>query len=412
MNVLFLGRFFPQKLLSTVIDDSHGEIEFSNHNFEMSLIHGLMEQEQVTLRCVSVPAVYSFPLHNRKPFTRSEHYQIDGCNFSNVSFCNMAGWHKLSILMHATRHLTRELRQFTGDTVYCLVVPPRMELLDPLFRAARRSKKQIVTTLVVPDVPSVLTDMRKQHGIRQRLLHWMDQRTLKLSYQCDHYVLLTDSMKECYPDKTLHYMVMEGLIDTKHSASIAVQHDSPNAIDTPHEIILYTGAIQKQFGVLTLIDAFEQSHLPDAELWLCGSGDGAETIRQRADANPRIHYLGLVNAQEARKLQQKATILVNPRSSQEEYTRYSFPSKTIEYLMSGKSVIINRLPGIPEEYYDFVYLPHDESALALAATLRAVAHEPREQRNSKATAGRQFVISHKSAQAQVKRILDFINPSR
>ena len=45
---------------------------------------------------------------------------------------------------------------------------------------------------------------------------------------------------------------------------------------------------------------------------------------------------------------------MNPRSADAEYTKYSFPSKTIEYLATGVPVVMNRLPGIPEEYEYFV----------------------------------------------------------
>jgi hypothetical protein len=38
----------------------------------------------------------------------------------------------------------------------------------------------------------------------------------------------------------------------------------------------------------------------------------------------------------------------------EEYTRYSFPSKNIEYLLSGKPVVGYFLDGMPHVYQDFM----------------------------------------------------------
>ena len=71
-------------------------------------------------------------------------------------------------------------------------------------------------------------------------------------------------------------------------------------------------------------------------------------------------------------MQHKATILVNPRTSEGEFTKYSFPSKTMEYLLAGRCVVVNRLPGIPEEYYQYVYTPQNESVEALAECLTNV----------------------------------------
>ena len=38
---------------------------------------------------------------------------------------------------------------------------------------------------------------------------------------------------------------------------------------------------------------------------------------------------------------------VNPRQNNEEFTKYSFPSKTMEYLASGVPVVAYKLDGIP-----------------------------------------------------------------
>ena len=50
-----------------------------------------------------------------------------------------------------------------------------------------------------------------------------------------------------------------------------------------------------------------------------------------------------------------ADVLVNPRPNNEEYTKYSFPSKNIEYLMTGKPVVAYMLDGMPAHYKKFLY---------------------------------------------------------
>ena len=108
-------------------------------------------------------------------------------------------------------------------------------------------------------------------------------------------------------------------------------------------------------------------------------------------------------------MQRQATVLVNPRTSEGEYTKYSFPSKTMEYLLSGKPTIINRLPGIPEEYYDYVFTPEDESIEALAECISNVLSLDKNILDARVEAGRNFIISQKNSVSQTKRIIDFIN---
>lgn len=47
---------------------------------------------------------------------------------------------------------------------------------------------------------------------------------------------------------------------------------------------------------------------------------------------------------------------MNPRPNNESYTKYSFPSKDIEYLLSGKPTVAFLLDGMPECYRDFLYV--------------------------------------------------------
>ena len=77
--------------------------------------------------------------------------------------------------------------------------------------------------------------------------------------------------------------------------------------------------------------------------------------------------------------QLKATLLVNPRSTNEEYTKYSFPSKNMEYMVSDSPTLTCNLPGVPEEYQQYVYLIKDETVEGLTNTLRAVLSKTREE---------------------------------
>ena len=80
----------------------------------------------------------------------------------------------------------------------------------------------------------------------------------------------------------------------------------------------------------------------------------------------------------------------------------------MEYLFAGKSVIMNRLPGIPEEYYEYVYTPYDETISSLTECISMVLNLSKEKRRIKAEKGRKFVIKEKNSLIQTGRILDMI----
>ena len=81
----------------------------------------------------------------------------------------------------------------------------------------------------------------------------------------------------------------------------------------------------------------------------------------------------------------------------------------MEYLLAGKSVIINRLDGIPEDYYDYVYTPKDESIDALRDCIIDVIHTDINERKKKSDSGRNFVITQKNSKIQISRIMELLN---
>lgn len=67
----------------------------------------------------------------------------------------------------------------------------------------------------------------------------------------------------------------------------------------------------------------------------------------------------------------------------------------MEYLLAGRSVIINHLSGIPEEYYDYVYTPKDESVEALAECISSVIHLDIKEREERAKKDGNLLLKRK-----------------
>ena len=399
MNVIFLGKFYPQTLITTLATDSKGKAGMSNHNFEMSLINGLCQQNDITLRCITAPSAYSFPYNNKRFFTRRESYQYKNTHIYSVGFCNLPVikeiWSTIALILT----LIKVFSQYGGDKVDVIINTPNNGLLNAVRFAKLFTRKKITKTVIIPDIPSMVTSMDKQNKLKGLLLKHRNERSMKMTSNSNGLVLLTEEMMD-FVDKPVPYIVMEGIVDVE---SMDGESESPTK-----EVILYTGTLRKIFGVMNLVQAFQKINDKDVELWICGSGDSEVAIKETANRDSRIKFFGLVDSQTALKMQRQATILVNPRTSEGEYTKYSFPSKTMEYLLSGKSVIINRLPGIPEEYYQYVYTPEDESVEALVECISNVLTTKYYDRMIKAHNGREFVTRNKNSIVQTRRILNLI----
>ena len=90
-------------------------------------------------------------------------------------------------------------------------------------------------------------------------------------------------------------------------------------------------------------------------------------------------------------------------------TKYSFPSKVLEYICSGTPVLANRLVGIPSEYDELINYPEDESALAWSkAIIEILCDSKYNQYQKKALNAKKIVFAEKTWKKQVEKVVNFL----
>ncbi|MDE7159351.1 MAG: glycosyltransferase [Muribaculaceae bacterium] len=416
-RVLFIGGFVPREMMRTVVEDTYGKVQFSNHNFEMSLIRGLAAGEDVELRAISAPKVYSYPHNNRNRVIRAESYEDNGVSFSSIGYNNRTGINLITRTWQLMRGILRELSAFGpgSEEVKVVINTPALEYTVAARMARMFTSRPLKMALVVPDVPECLAEMNGGKSLKMRIVGLLNRLNRFFARRIGRMVYLTEAMNDYYNLPADRWIVMEGLIDEERVKRVT-EAAAPTAGEAEKEaggeVILYTGTLRRIFGVMDLVDMFERGGFDNCELRICGSGEAEEELRERAARNPAIKFLGSLSPEEALKEQSRATILVNPRNSAGNYTRYSFPSKTIEYLLTGRTVVANRLPGIPREYDAFIHYPASESADSWIECLREVMAMDPEARKRHDDEGRAFILARKTARAQASRILDLLKDKK
>lgn len=220
---------------------------------------------------------------------------------------------------------------------------------------------------------------------------------------CTDYVLLTQAMNERLNKGGKPYVILEG------HADITMREKKPSLSRKAKErICFYAGGVSKQYGLGNLVNGFRQADLPNARLHIYGPGDYVKELQQITASDDRIFYGGMLMNSEIVEKEREATLLVNPRPTVEEFVKYSFPSKTMEYMASGTPVLTTRLPGMPEEYYSHVYFIDDESADGIAHALTQVLAHSDEELFDKGCAARAFVLDSRNNVIQAAKILDML----
>lgn len=271
--------------------------------------------------------------------------------------------------------------------------------------ACKRIKKkfpEVSIVSVVTDLVDNIMEAAIYNSPLKRIQATLVTRQVKSLYPyIDKFVLLSKLMEEKIPQAVGRSIVVEGIYaEDGQRAQVQKEGDA--------RVLLYTGGMDEYSGVRALVEAFRQTSNPDFRLKVFGIGGLVPFVKQESEKDKRIEYGGVLPHSEIVRLQAQATCLINPRKPNGDITKYSFPSKTMEYMASATPMIGYRLEGMPQEYYQHMYTPRDLSVEALCETIERVLTLPKKEMEAFGEKARRFILENKTAGQQVAKIIEFI----
>lgn len=222
----------------------------------------------------------------------------------------------------------------------------------------------------------------------------------------DNYVLLTDEMNNYIVNNITHknkpYIVIEGSVDYTILGETEYKKYEK-------KVCMYTGTLAKIYGIEYLVKGFIKAKVLNSELHIYGDGDFKNELIDLCKKNSNIKYFGTKPNEYIVKEQKKATLLINPRPSNEEFTKYSFPSKNLEYMASGTPLLATDLPGIPDEYKKYEYIIENENVDGIANMFRYVLNLTDKELRKKGKMAQKFVLNTKNNVIQTKKIMEWLS---
>lgn len=400
MNVLFLCGLYPQLYKDEIFANSKKGFQFAAQTLQEAIIEGFI-QNNINLSIVTMPFVSTFPSGYKKPIVKFETSKFNGtiptvCStFINVPFLrqvhnttekNVFNWCRSNVDTMETKHII----------VYSLTVD-----LITIALKAKKTFTNVRLTIIVPDLPEFMGSNKiyKALGLKKRDVMFIYKNITLF----DRFVLLSEAMAVPLGINTRPYCVVEGIFNSKLISTENRQREEKT------QTILYTGALVRKYGIETLLNAFSSFKNSNYRLVICGDGEAKDLVQQFCKKDNRISYLGKLAHTEILALQRSAALLVNPRSSEGEFTKFSFPSKTMEYFASGTPVLMYKLPGVPVEYFKFCYTLTGNSVENLAEKIAEILELPSNLREELGKAAYKFILKQKTPQIQVKKIIDLMN---
>lgn len=391
-EVLFLGPLYPVERENEIKQNAILKPSNAPNVYQWSLLSGLHEIIGKSLRVINVLPVGTWKRAYSKLFLKDNDWKSNGVNGHEVGCINLP-FVKQWMRSSKTKKL---LKKCAVENTEIIIYSAYM----PFLRAVYHLPVHVKITAIVTDLPEFY-DLGNTSGLRKLLRKNQNRLIYKYLGRVDRFVVLTEQM--CKP---LHignrpWVCVEGIC--------SLQQEVPK-IQIDKKAILYSGTLHYQYGIKNLLDAFEGIKNTETELWICGSGEAEKEIKLLAQKDSRVKFFGFCTQEEVTQLRARASILVNPRTNEGEYTKYSFPSKTMEYMASGKPVVMYKLDGIPDEYDKYLNyaMISNPQFLGLQATITDVLNNYG-RAVLKAISAREFLLKKKNSKIQAQKILRLMN---
>lgn len=384
MKIIYISTVTSKKLMNKIIEESKNKPLQSIQKFHRLICEGFAKNN------VEIKTYSSIPMSRKISskfiwFNKKE--KENGVEYNYIPFINIKIIRQICTFIGITFNIIKECIKNKKQKVFiCDILNTTISSTTLVLSKIFRFK----CIAIVTDLPRDMTNARKLSG--------KINECLQSKY--DGYIILTEAMNEIVNTNKKPSVVIEGIADSE------IIRENENIEKYKEKVCMYAGGLYEKYGVKALIEAFLAIENKDMRLHLYGAGDLEDYIKELKD--DRVKYYGVVKNDVIVEEEKKATLLINPRFTSDEYTKYSFPSKNIEYMASSTPLLTTKLPGMPKEYYDYIYCFDEESIEGMQKTLLTILNKPTKELMQKGDLAKKFVLKNKNNKVQVDKIVNLI----
>jgi glycosyltransferase involved in cell wall biosynthesis len=397
MKILYIGKICDDELFKEK-EKQQQPFFIAQYMYEKALWNEFKKNNNLDIETVSIYQTEYYPkdtlVFNKKP---SKKDGIKYLEFINIPYL-------------------RELTYFTSACVTIL----KWVLINKNIK-----EKFIYTSCHFPPVSLAVVVMGKLFSVKKivtftdlSLFTYSKQKVKKMKpykrFLMKPYLTLVNKLQKSYDAYILFSKAMNNIVNSKKSPSLVIEGIYNSAgIDfsipkIKKNAIAHAGTLNREVGIETILDVFSLIEDENLELWLMGKGDMTDEIIRRAEIDTRIKYLGFMPRKEVFEKLREAKLLINFRDPSDLYTKYSFPSKMFEYLVSGTPVFTTKLEGIPDDYTQNMFTIKSFDNQELALKLIEILQKNDSQLNEIGERAKRFVLTEKNSNIQAKKIETFL----
>ena len=391
MNLIYVGSSRPESIAQEYLRRG-SRVNFAGMTLQNAILDGLYEHDS-KLDVISAWDISPYPTVKQILFSPEEiEFKGRYDKYKFVGAINLPIVNMMAKFLKIRSELNRNIKKDLNNAVIVY------ETYSPFLLAAATLRRKIgKLVVIVPDLPDYMHSGDSKiraffKRINRSLIDWCLRKS-------DGYILLSEPMLEKLPPKDGKYIVMEGIFNP--------EFEDNDVEKEKYKTIMYTGGIYSHRGTDLLLDAFSKIDAPDYRLWIRGDGDLKGKILEMSQKDSRIRYFEPMERKDLLELEKKATVLVNTTPPQ-DFTKYFFPSKNMEFLASGTPTVMFRLVCMPKEYNDHLFYVDGNDSEALKDKLVEVCEMGTEKQMKFGRDAKNFILENKNPRVQCGKIIEFI----
>ena len=331
MKILFCGTILPRKYETEII-----YLSSAANQFQHNMINEMRKQGNE----VKVLSYIAFPVEHSILDAVTTEKEVD------ITYVFKQGNVVGSLLFY---HKMMKSNMHWADVVISYNV------IYPWIRLSKLSSKFKKRAILI------LADFEKKKKScewKRWIYYHMQVQALR---RYDKVVGLTANMREwLLPSQ--EFMLMEGGIHWEDYKDIRPKKKCEGLVQ-----FMFSGVLSNDKGIHLLLEAIKL--VPEEfRLLITGKGPCEQEIRDVAQNDHRIIFLGQVSFEEYLVRLKESDVLLNPRDMHYDNNEYNFPSKFLEYLATGNAIISTKFTGWERFEENAIFIESDPEQLANAMT--------------------------------------------
>jgi len=411
VEVAFLGGIYPDDI-SKIQQNSKAPLDYAADAYQKKYLSYLQKMFAKEISIFSRLVVGSWPINYRLPFVFEKGKSRFGI-IDYINYCNVIGIRSISQRRATEKKIVKWYKEKVKEADSILFVYSAVFAKEIIHIKKRCPNLKIC--YIIPDMPKYT--YLSSNSILRKLVLWYRQKNFEEACRhVDFCISITEAMEQYIKNiSTSPCKTIEAIADEQRclenlrrleQLEMQLKYKTNDMDENKKIIILYSGTLAKIYGILDLLSAFQKIQNNNCVLYICGGGDAEPEVQEATRRDDRIVYLGMLPNEQVKKLQNEADILVNPRKPEGEYTIYSFPSKTMEYLETGNLVISYMLAGIPDEYRKMLLCPDDSG---LFMTLQYAINMQIQEKIDKGKRNLHYLLENKCGKALESIVNDLLS---